>query len=88
MRFATFLLPLALVTGAQIEPKITNKVFFDIEIAGESSERVVFGLFGEAYPNTTEIFRTICKGEKRADQAGRTKSIEIVNKEYQPYQKY
>lgn len=68
MRSATFLLSLALITDAQSAPKITHKVFFDIEIAGEKSERVVFGLFGETFPNTTEIFRTLCTGEKRADQ--------------------
>ena len=71
MRFTTFLLSLALTTIAKTEPKVTHKVFFDIEIAGEKPERVVFGLFGETVPKTTENFRALCTGEKGTGKRGK-----------------
>ena len=30
-------------------PKITNKVFFDVEIGGKSAGRIVMGLYGKTY---------------------------------------
>ncbi|OWF35203.1 peptidyl-prolyl cis-trans isomerase B-like [Mizuhopecten yessoensis] len=35
---------------------ITNKVYFDITIDGEDAGRIVFGLFGDTVPLTTENF--------------------------------
>eukprot|EP01130_Rhizamoeba_saxonica_P000807 TRINITY_DN10719_c0_g1_i1.p1 TRINITY_DN10719_c0_g1~~TRINITY_DN10719_c0_g1_i1.p1 ORF type:complete len:191 (-),score=57.16 TRINITY_DN10719_c0_g1_i1:27-599(-) len=37
-------------------PKITDKVFFDIEIGGESAGRIVFGLYGGTVPKTVANF--------------------------------
>ncbi|KAH1229436.1 Peptidyl-prolyl cis-trans isomerase, chloroplastic [Glycine max] len=36
----------------QLQAKVTNKCFFDVEIGGEPAGRVVFGLFGEDVPKT------------------------------------
>jgi peptidylprolyl isomerase len=53
-----------LVAFASADPKVTKKVYFDIEINGASSGRIVFGLFGDTVPKTAENFRALCTGEK------------------------
>ncbi|KAG5929407.1 Peptidyl-prolyl cis-trans isomerase [Claviceps africana] len=45
-------------------PKITSKVFFDIEIGGAPAGRVTFGLYGKTVPKTAENFRALATGEK------------------------
>lgn len=49
---------------------ITNKVFFDIGIDGQSAGRVTFGLFGKTVPKTVENFRSLCAGDKKSAYNG------------------
>jgi peptidylprolyl isomerase len=71
--FAVIVGVLALVSGAAAGKgeAITNKVFFDLEVAGEPAGRIVMGLFGDTVPKTVENFRALCTGEKGVGKSGK-----------------
>jgi len=64
---------LALLSGsasADLET-ITHKVYFDVEIGGESAGRIVMGLFGETVPKTVENFRALAACDKGMGKGGK-----------------
>lgn len=62
------------VASATESPKITHKVFFDIDIAADDPDtggRIVMGLFGDVVPKTVENFRALATGEKGMGKSGK-----------------
>lgn len=62
-----FLVNLGGSDAAAKGPKVTDKVFFDLEIGGEKAGRVVIGLFGKTVPKTAKNFKTLCEGAENGD---------------------
>lgn len=52
-----------LLQDLELQAKVTNKCFFDVEVGGEPIGRIVLGLFGDVVPKTAENFRALCTGK-------------------------
>ncbi len=50
--------------GGETSADVTETVFFDISIDGESAGRIEMGLYGDVVPKTVENFKELCKGAK------------------------
>jgi peptidylprolyl isomerase len=50
---------------------IRPKTFFDVSINGDTVGRIIFELFADVLPKTSENFRALCTGEKGNGRAGR-----------------
>merc|ERR1712023_619971 len=49
---------------ADVDPTITHKVYFDIEMGGKPAGRVVMGLYGEDVPKTVANFLALTEGSR------------------------
>ena len=66
----------------EVDDTVTHRTFMDVTIGGRKMGRVVFGLYGNAYPKTCENFRCLCTGEKGVAKLGKGKKASRVKLHY------
>ena len=71
MKFIALFAALFACVFADTIDTVTEKVFFDITIDGESAGRIVFGLFGNTVPKTAANFAQLTTGEAGVGNAGK-----------------
>jgi len=64
----------ALLVQERVEPEVTQRVFFDLSLAGEPAGRVELGLFGNVLPKTVKNFVGLVMGEFTDDDGKVAKS--------------
>ena len=65
-----------------LNAKITHKVWFDLEIGGESIGRINLGLFGEIVPLTVENFYQLAQGSKEDKNGFKGSTFHRVIKDF------
>ena len=71
MKIVSLLSALFAVSLADTLDTVTEKVYFDIEVDGESAGRVVFGMFGDTVPKTVKNFSTLATGSAGEGNSGK-----------------
>ena len=71
MKIIALLSALFAVSLADTLDTVTKRVFFDIEVDGESAGRIVFGMFGDTVPKTVENFATLADGSAGTGNSGK-----------------
>ena len=71
MKAVLFGLLSAVAMSADTLATVTQKVFFDVEIDGEKTGRITFGLYGDVVPKTTANFATLCDGSAGVGNSGK-----------------
>ena len=71
MKLVSLFAALFALAFADTIDEVTEKVYFDIEINGESVGRIVFGMFGNTVPKTVKNFVTLSDGSAGTGNSGK-----------------
>ena len=71
MKVLSLLSAFMAVAFADTLDTVTEKVYFDIEVDGNSAGRIVFGMFGDTVPKTVKNFSTLAEGSAGVGNSGK-----------------